>query len=98
METRKLKVRVTERSTKDGRKFNSYKTFSKNGRATELKFTKDVTELPVKDCYIVVNDSDVNLNTSGEFPICWVKHIVSIESIEEATAENNAKKLADYFG
>ena len=49
METKKLKVRVTERTTKEGRKFNTYTTFSKNGRKTELKFRKDVKVLPEKD-------------------------------------------------
>lgn len=97
METKRLKVRVQERTTSDGRKFNTYATFSKNGRKTDLKFRKTVTNLPTKDCYIVVNADDINLNTSGEYPICWIN---AIQAIEDATvnAEANRKKVDEYFG
>lgn len=98
METKKLKVVVTERKTAAGRAFNVYKTFSKNGRATELKFRKEVTNLPTKSCYIVVNAEDINLNTSGEYPVCWVKAIQEILDIETANAEINKAKVDEYFG
>lgn len=99
METKtiKLKVKVDQRE-KDGRKFNVYKTFSKNGRATELKFRKEVQPLPVKDCFIVCNVDDVNVNTNGEFPVCWVKAIQSIEDLGQVNAEENRSKVLDYFG
>lgn len=97
-EMQRLKVRVTERTTKDGCKFNTYATFSKNGRKTELKFRKDVTNLPTKDCYINVPIDDVNINTSGEFPVCWVASIASIEDIATVDAEKNAAAVKDYFG
>lgn len=97
-EVKRLKVRVTERNTKDGRKFNTYSTFSKNGRKTELKFKKEVTNLPVKDCYIVVLIQNININTSGEFPVCWVSAIESIEDIATVDAEKNAAAVNDYFG
>lgn len=96
--TTKLKVTVIERTTKDGRKFNAYRTYSKNGRATDLKFRKEVTNLPTKNCYIVVNEDDINLNTTGEYPVCWVKAIQAIEDFETANAESNRAKIRDYFG
>lgn len=96
--TVKLKVRVNERTTTDGRKFNTYVTFSKNGRKTELKFRKTVTNLPVKECYIVCHVDDVNINTSGEYPVCWVSAIQAIEEIGTIDAARNAKQVADYFG
>lgn len=98
MEQRKLKVVITERETTEGRKFKTYKTFSKNGRATELKFRKEVTNLPTKNCYIIVNDDDINLNTSGEYPVCWVKAIQGVEDLETVNADLNRAKVADYFG
>ena len=98
METKKLKVRVTERTTKEGRKFNTYATFSKNGRKTELKFRKDVKQLPDKDCYIEVAIEAMNLNTSGEYPVLWVSDVIAIHNLESVTAESNAKKINDYFG
>lgn len=94
----KLKVQVIERTTHDGRKFNTYRTFSKNGRATDLKFRKDVTNLPTKNCFIEVAPEDINLNTTGEYPVAWVKAIKAIVDIETATAESNRAKVADYFG
>lgn len=94
----KMKVLVTERTTKDGRKFNTYCTFSKNGRRTELKFRKTVTNLPVKDCYIVVNPDAVTLDTSKEYPVTWVAEVLAIEDIAAVNAENNRAKVSDYFG
>lgn len=98
METKKLKVRVTERTTKEGRKFNAYSTFSKNGRRTELKFTKGVKDVPTEDCYIEVAKTDMNLNTSGEYPVVWVKNVIAIEEIAEVIAEKNSQAIDDYFG
>ena len=96
--TVKLKVRVTERTTHDGRKFNSYCTFSKNGRRTTLKFRKEITNPPAKDCYIICNVDDVNINTSDEFPVCWVRAILDIEDMQTTDRERNAAAVADYFG
>lgn len=98
METKKIKCVVTERETVDGRRFNTYKTFSKNGRATELKFRKEVTNLPKKSCYIVVNVDDINIVTSGEYPVCWVKAIQSIEDLGTFDAKRNADQVNEYFG
>ena len=98
METKKIKVVVTEKTTKDGRKFNTYHTFSKNDRRTELKFTKAVKELPSKTCYAVLNVEDMDLNTSGEFPVLWVRGVVEYEDLAAASAEARAKKINDYFG
>ena len=98
METKKLKIKVTERQSADGRKFKTFKTFSKNGRATEVKFRKEIKDIPEKDCYINVNVDDMNLNTAGEYPILWVKAIVSIEDNAEVNADKNREKINEYFG
>lgn len=98
METKKIKVIVTERTSADGRKFNSFKTFSKNGRATDLKFRKEVRNVPTENCYIVVNVDDMNVNTSGEYPVCWVKAIQEIVPLNEVNPVNNREKINEYFG
>lgn len=98
METVKIEVRVTERTTEDGRKFNSYSTFSKNGRRTDLKFRAAVTNRPEKDCFIVCLVDDVNVNTSGKYPVCWVSAIQAIEELGVVNAERNRKAVTDYFG
>lgn len=98
METKKLKVVITEKETIDGRKFKTFKTFSKNGRATELKFRKEVQNIPTKNCYIIVNVDDMNVDTSREYPVCWVKAIQATEDLETVNVENNRKKVEEYFG
>lgn len=102
METRRFLIEVTERQTKDGaKKFNSYKTYSKNGRPTEVKFRAEVHSLPKERCVIEVKESAANLNTSGRFPVLWISAIERIVPKEELDAENAEKqrqKLADYFG
>lgn len=97
METKKIKVTVSPKKTADGRSFNTYKTYSKNGRAIELKFRKDVKNVPEKNCFIVCDVDDMSLNTSGEYPVLWVRAIQSIEDLETATAESNRKKINEFF-
>lgn len=100
--TRRLEIKATERQTKDGaKKFLTYKTFSKNGRATEVKFRQEANNVPKADCYIEVNNADVNLNTAGKYPVCWIADVIRIvpdEEVKAERAEANAQKLADYFG
>ena len=98
METKKIKIVVTEKTTNDGRKFNTYHTFSKNDRRTEVKFRQAVKDLPKENCYAVIDVDKMNLKTSGEFPVLWVSEVVKYESINEANAEANRKKINDYFG
>lgn len=102
METRELKITVTEKATKEGRKFNTYKTYSKNGRPTEVKFRKDVTDLPKKTGFYTFDEEALNLNTTGEYPVLWIRsNPVSFREIGEATEESAAKQreaIKDYFG
>lgn len=101
-ETKRIKVVATERTTSDGKKFLSYKTFSKNGRATDLKFREEVENKPKESCYITVNVDDMNVNTKGEYPVCWIKgKILKIEPLGTLTDEQIAKNreaVNDFFG
>ena len=102
MNTRRIEIKVTERQTTDGKKkFNTYKTFSKNGRATEVKFRQTATNVPTEDCFIELNENAMSLNTSGRYPVLWIGDVVRVVPMEEINAERaeeNAKKLAEYFG
>lgn len=98
METKELRVVVEQKSTKDGRKFNTFKTFSKNGRKTDLKFTKEVSNVPTKNCFIVINIDDMNLDDRGMYPVVWVKKIQEIKDTAEVSAEKSRKAINDYFG
>ena len=95
--TRKFKIRVTPKKTADGRSFNTFKTFSKNGRSIEVKFNKEVNNRPEKDCVISVLEDNAHLNDSGEYPVLWIKKIESIEDNASANAEASKAKLAQYF-
>ena len=102
METRRFLIKAAEKTTKDGsKKFYTYKTFSKNGRAVEVKFTQDTKFNAKEDCVIECLESNVDLNTSGMYPVLWIRAIERIIPREEIDAENAEKKrarLADYFG
>lgn len=103
METRKIKIRVTQRTTHDGKnKFNTYKTFSKNGNPTEVKFRKDVKELPEKDGFYTFDADDMSLNKSGEYPVLWIRSgYINFEELNaetEESKEKNRQELSDYFG
>lgn len=51
--------------------FNAYKT--KMGKLNiDVKFLKDVAP-PLRSREIVVYTDDMNLNTSGDYPVIWVK-------------------------
>lgn len=100
METKKIEILVEERTAKkDGKekKFNTYKTFSKNERKMDVKFRQDVEKLPVEHCMAVICVDDMNVDNSGRFPVLWVKAVQSYESIEQARKENNKKKIDEYF-
>lgn len=100
METKRIKIVVTERKTAEGRVFNTYHTFSKNGRRVDVKFRKEVNA-PKENCYIECDVNDMNLNTSGQFPVLWIKAIQNVISAEDVISENaaaNAEKINDYFG
>ena len=95
--TRKFKITVTPKKTADGRSFNTFKTYSKNGRPIEVKFRKEVKNVPDKNCFIVVNEDNAHLNTAGEYPVMWIADIVEILDIASESAESNRKRLAEYF-
>lgn len=92
-----LKVVVKDRETRDGRKFKSYSTFTKEGRRVDLKFTKDVVNPPQSNCTIYVAAENMNLNLSKEFPVVWVEKIESVEYFSEIARERNNKLINDYF-
>lgn len=102
METRRFLIKATEKTTTDGaKKFYTYKTFSKNGRAVDVKFTQETGFNPKEDCVIEVLNGNCDLNTSGRFPVLWIRdveRVVPKEEIDAERAEKNAKKLEDFFG
>jgi len=81
----KVRVRVEERQTKEGKKFNVYKSVDNKGVFTDLRFTKACSEsgpLPKDDCYILVKEENINLDNRRLYPCFWVKEIEKILPLE----------------
>ncbi|MBO5712588.1 MAG: hypothetical protein J6R88_00075 [Clostridia bacterium] len=97
METKKIKVIVSQRQTKDGKKFNAYETLDKKGNKMTLKFTQAVKDLPERTCYANVNVDDMNVDRRKEYPVVWVKAVDSYEELAEVSAENNKKVIDELF-
>lgn len=101
METKKIKIIVKEREMKDAngkvKKFNTYKTVSKNGRFLDVKFRKEVTNLPTQNCYAIIDIDKMNVDKNREYPVLWVSAVESYESIEANTVEQNREKINEMF-
>ena len=76
-----------------GKKFDTYKAFTKDGKKITLKFTQAVANLPKENGFIYVSQGNINLDTSRKYPRFWVKHL---EKFEPKVIE--AQDLKDYFG
>lgn len=98
METKRIKIMVTEKVTKEGKKFNTYKTTSKNGRLIDVKFRKDVKDLPTKTCYATIDVDCMNLDKNREYPVLWVNDVVGYDELAEVNKEKNKAELDEIFG
>lgn len=76
-------IEVKEITTKNGNKFNAYKTVDKKGKKLDLSFTKEVTLLPKKPCTIIVADDKCNVSTNREYPVLWVQEVIRIEETQK---------------
>lgn len=85
----KIKViEVKEMQSKDSKqKFMVYKTVDKTGKKMDLKFRKDVDVKQITGpCTLIIEDPEnVNVDTSKQFPVCWVRGFDSIEETQHAT-------------
>ena len=92
----KLRVRVKHITTKDGRTFNAYETIGKNGTRINVKFRKEVKNLPSEDSYIIVPVEKMNYAKNTIYPTIWVHEITDV-----IPAENDKqvdKELYEIFG
>lgn len=87
---KKFKVIVSEKETKEGRKFNVYKAVTNEGRLIDCKFRKEVKNLPEKTCYVHVYNTEMNIDKSREYPTLWVKAIEEIEEIGNKADDTTA--------
>lgn len=77
-----IEIDCTERVNKEtGENFLSYRALSKKGYI-DLRFTRDVKELPTHACKIVVSKDKINVNRKSKFPVAWVSEIKQIKEFE----------------
>ena len=92
MSERKFKIiEVSDISTKDGKKFNAYKTLANGGRKMDVRFVRDCPNVPTAPCTIVCDEEQCNVDTTRQYPILWIKSVIRIEPFER---KNN---ISDYF-
>ena len=91
-ETKTFKIiEVKEIVTKDGKKFNAYKTLGKGGKKIDVRFVKDCNNIPTEPCEIHVLAENCNVDSSRQYPILWIKQIESVTPIERKS------NIGDYF-
>jgi hypothetical protein len=77
-DTLKLRVRVKNITTKDGRSFDAFETVGKNGLKINVKFRKEVKNLPTEDSYIIVPLEKMNYAKNTIYPTIWVQEVINI--------------------
>jgi len=94
----RLEIKVEKHKNRETKQeFNSFKTYRKDGKAMDLRFTKEVKEVPLNDCFILVDSQDMNIDENRKFPVLWVKKISGTEAKFQPNAEKNAEKVGEYF-
>lgn len=74
----KLRIRVKRITTKDGRTFDAYETIGKNGTRINVKFRKEVKNVPTEDSCIIVPVDKMNYARNTIYPTIWVHEITSV--------------------
>lgn len=90
----RIRVKVTEIKTETNT-FNAYKALGKNKKWVDLRFTKDVTNLPKEDCYIIVHTDNINYTENYLYPRFWVREIEEIVPIETRTTQDATEFFED---
>lgn len=95
MKTQQIELIVKELKTKEGKAFRAYKAVTVDGKLMDVSFTREVKNLPEKNCIIEVANENMNLDKNRKFPKLWVK---KIESIKEFQKQEHDKDLDELFG
>lgn len=89
---KKIKVFVQKRVNHETKEeFNVYKALTKQGKV-DLKFRKEVENLPTQTCYVVALEENISINQKFEYPVMWIS---KIERLEELKFEQNLEEYLD---
>ena len=72
-----LRVKIFERQTRDGEKFNAYKAILDNKRYCDLSFTMDCPEVKAKNDFVLV-EPEVNIDTNRLYPRIYVMDYMGV--------------------
>ena len=86
-----LKILGERENKETHEKFMAFQCFSvKQNRWIDLRFTRECKqELPTKNCILVLEEGQFNINDKGKFPVCWVS---SYKEIKEIDYKSNVDK------
>lgn len=87
-----VKIRLTkveEITAKNGNKFLAYKAVQKNGKLIDVRFRREVKDVPDHPCIITVLDGNWNIDRNRLYPCIWIKAIASVEEFEPVTSADD---------
>lgn len=89
------KIEIIKRvvTTKEGKSFDAFKAVQKDGKLIDLKFKKEVKNLPSESCFMFVEKENINVNRSGKYPVVWVAKVEKYE--ESKTIRDNTDIFED---
>lgn len=89
------KIEILKRTitTKEGKSFDAFKAVQKDGKLIDLKFKKEVKNLPSESCFMFVEKENLNVNRSGRYPVVWVAKVEKYE--ESKTIRDNSDIFED---
>ena len=70
-----LKIKVTERTNKDGGKFLSYSTVAKDGKRYDVRFKKTAKNVPQKSCVCYVKIENISIDKRYAYPRIWLEEV-----------------------
>lgn len=77
IQCRFLRVKIFERQTRDGKKFNAYKAILDNKRYCDLSFTMNCPEVKANNDFVLV-EPDVNIDTNRLYPRIYVMDYMGV--------------------
>lgn len=92
-----LEIKVVEMETLDGKKkFNAYKVLGKDGRYMDLKFRKEVVNLPKENGLLYVKSENLSIDNNRKFPATWIHAFEKFVPLSSQRTDD--KKVAEFFG
>lgn len=87
-----IKFKVYARTVKcnNSNTFRAFRAYNKDGKKTiDAKFTREsgFVDPGCSDFYVFANAEDVNISTTGRYPVMWFRSVDHIEAIEKETED-----------